>query len=111
MRTLGITIVDDRNLYISSQEDALLMIQAVEAFFKNGYKTAAFHADLFYSHTRALLDELNVRLAGHGEQKFATVALLLETRTQLTEIILHLITSTFVNFIGLFDYDKSYNLM
>lgn len=44
---LRITHIDELSLYITSDEDILLMNQAAHALVKNDHKPAAFHANSF----------------------------------------------------------------
>lgn len=55
-KILGITHLDDPCLYISSEEDILLIIKAAYAIVKNDYKPAPLHAVSFYRRVRDLLD-------------------------------------------------------
>lgn len=59
---LDIMHFDDPNLHISSEEDVLLIIQAVDAFITYHQKPASLHPDLFYRYVLRLLDELHSRL-------------------------------------------------
>lgn len=57
-KTVGITHLDDPSVYIPSDEDKLLNIQAADEFVKSNHKPAPFYAVSFYRFARARLDEL-----------------------------------------------------
>lgn len=59
-KTFRTTDDDDLSLYISSEEDILILIQSDDYFIKNDHKPTPFHENSFYRHTRHLLDELHV---------------------------------------------------
>lgn len=59
-KALVITPLDDRNLYISSAEDVLHMIQAADTFVKSEQKAASVHPNSFHRHARDRLDQLQV---------------------------------------------------
>lgn len=58
MKTPVGTDLDDPILYIPSWLDVLLMIQGADLNVKNDHMPSPFHANTFYRHARALLDEL-----------------------------------------------------
>lgn len=78
----GITDLDDPALYIPTEVDFLLMIQAADRFVKNDHKPALFHAIAFFRHARASLDKLDALHMEQDEESFPSFALLLETRIQ-----------------------------
>lgn len=82
LRTLGTTHCDEPSLYISSEADFLLIIQAADVFVKNNHKRAFFRPNVFYRHRRALLDGLLVYHSKQGEEKFTMLTIVLETRIQ-----------------------------
>lgn len=45
--TLGVNHPDDPNIYISSEEDILLIIQVSDALVENDHKPALFHVNSF----------------------------------------------------------------
>lgn len=78
-KTLGTTTRVDPRLYISSEEDMPFMILAADAFVMYGHKPAPFHANTFYSHALALLDELLLHCLKQYKERYATHALFLDT--------------------------------
>lgn len=79
-RTFGITNVDDESLYNSPEEYILLIALADDAFAKNDYKLAPFHACSIYRYGRAMLYELHLRHSEQEKKKFYTLALFLDTK-------------------------------
>lgn len=61
-KTLSITHHDGPSLYVPSQKDIILKIQAADAFVENYQVLVPFHANAFYRYATVLLDELHVRL-------------------------------------------------
>lgn len=92
-RTFGITYIDQTSLYISSDKDILLQIQAVTAFFKNNRKPAFYHSEAFHRHTRAFFDDLHVRHLRSYQEKFPSFALFIDTKITQVGIVYHLIIS------------------
>lgn len=57
MMTYCILHLDDRSLYIFSEQEILLMIQAVQALVKNGHRSSRLYAKYLYRHTKSLFNE------------------------------------------------------
>lgn len=76
-RKLGIKQRDDPALYISSVENILLMIQAVDEFFKNDQKPAPapLHANSLCRHATVVSDQHHVRHLEQDKEQFPTFAL------------------------------------
>lgn len=55
---LGVAHSNDLGLQISFEKGILLMIQAADAFVTNNHKPSPFYANLFYTPSRALIDEI-----------------------------------------------------
>lgn len=60
-KILAIMHFDDRNAYSLSEEDTLLMAQATDIFVEYIHMHAFFLENIFYRHTKALLDEAQGR--------------------------------------------------
>lgn len=58
-KSVGTISVDDASLYISSEDEIILMIQAAEAFVNNDHKPAIFHANFFHRPTKPLLEDMH----------------------------------------------------
>lgn len=59
-KTQGISYIEDPGPFISSENNVLLKIQNSDAFGKNNYTSVSPHANVFYRHSMALLDEIHV---------------------------------------------------
>lgn len=46
-KTLRFMYVDDSSLYVSSKKGILIIVYPADAFFKNNYRLALFHANVF----------------------------------------------------------------
>lgn len=75
--TVATSYVNYPCLYISSDEDIILMNHAADAFVKNSYKHALFHTKSFHSNDRVLLDHMHICHLRQGQEKFPNFALFL----------------------------------
>lgn len=72
VNTLNIIHVDDPGLYIPTEKNILIIIQAANALVKSYHKPAPLYVSTFYRRARALLDELHICDMKEGEKKFPT---------------------------------------
>lgn len=95
VKSRGITDPDGPSLYISFQEDIILIIQVEDAFVNNEHKPATFHANTFHRHARALPDELHVHHLKQDQDGVLTFALffhsmLQQKKTHITPLCIYL---------------------
>lgn len=69
-KTVGIKYFDDPRLYMYSEENGVLMIQAAGAFIRNGHRLGYYHTIYSHKHVRALLDEIQAYALGQWEGNF-----------------------------------------
>lgn len=96
-KTLGVTHHDDLSFAISSKEDVLPMIQTVDTFVKNNYKSPLCYPKTVYRHARTVLDEVCGHHIKQHKEKFPTFALFLDTKIQHTKNIFHFILRQFTS--------------
>lgn len=76
-KTLGISHFDDRSLYVSSQENIILIVLVAHAFDKSEHRRVSIHVSSFCRLVRVLVNELHARQLQKDEKKFLFFALFL----------------------------------
>lgn len=75
-----ITQLEDPNIYMSSKDDILLLIQAADSFVKSGHIPASFQTNSFYRYVRTFLDKLHDRHLEQDQKNCLTFALYLASK-------------------------------
>lgn len=104
-KTVDITQLDDPILFISSEREIVLMIQAADLFVKNNNSPSSFQANFFLIDAEVRLQRLPVCDLNQDQEKFMSYALFPDTNVQQTEIIFHSILSLLISTMRPFDYD------
>lgn len=60
MKIVDINHVECRDLYICTEEEILLTIQAADAFGESNHRPTPFHSSAFYRHARFLSDRPHI---------------------------------------------------
>lgn len=92
-KSFGITNLDDSSLYVCSDEDIVLMIQAAECFVNIDDKPALSHSNFFYRQAIDICDKRHARPLEQRQEKFPSLALYFYTKTNQTKVLLHSIWS------------------
>lgn len=98
--------IDERSPYLSSKNDALVMIQVTDTFFEKDRKPVSFHENSFQRHEKALFDELHACCFELNKENFLTLALLLDPNVQQPKIISYLLKYPLISLINLLDDNK-----
>lgn len=106
-KTLGMTHLDNRSLYISSKWDIIFIIRDADAFGKDDHRYSSFQANFFVRHARARLDKLHTRNLEQDIKKLPRFALFLDSNTQQTRLLFHYTILRFINTMIPFGYDAA----
>lgn len=82
--TLSIIHHDEPVVYVSSEDEILLMIQAAEGFINNDYKSVSLQPNSCYKLARAVLDDLLIRHMEQDKEKASTLVIFLHNKIQKT---------------------------
>lgn len=89
--------LDDPSLYIISDENIRLMIQAIDAFVRNDSKPATFRTSSFSRHARVLLNELHSYHVKPNHEQFPSFAPFFDTQIKQARIISYSITPLLID--------------
>lgn len=103
-RNFRIARLNQSSLYLSFEENIVLMIQVADAYAENDHEPAHFQTNSCFRHARALLDEINLCCLEQYKKKSPTIANFFLPRFNKPKPS-HLIMSVLITTAHSVDYD------